>query len=130
MKTSVKQLKEEVEDNLQYIEIIPGQNDILILAKRFLGTPVFRAIAEVTRKRRGRGDSEGKMLHYPPLYRATPSSSHSGVPYFTSREADNAAIAPSPTAVATCIPLPVQSPAAKTPSIFVLCSLSTRIHPR
>lgn len=63
--TLAEQLKKELGDNLQYVDVILGQNDIRIRPKRFLETEVFRSIADVARKQRGRWDSDRRCFIIP-----------------------------------------------------------------
>lgn len=63
--TTAEQLKKALGDNLQHVDVVVGQDDILIRPKRFLGSEVFRSVAEVVRKQRGRWDGGRRCFIIP-----------------------------------------------------------------
>lgn len=47
-------LKGELKENLQYVDLSVSQNELKIRPRSFLGTEVFKAVADVSRKHGGR----------------------------------------------------------------------------
>lgn len=60
-----EKLKEDLGANLQHVDVIQGPNDIQIRPKGFLGAEVFRSIADIVRKQRGRWDSGRRCFIIP-----------------------------------------------------------------
>ena len=50
------QIRSELGDNLQYVDVYQSRNEIRIHPKRFLESEIFRSIASVARKHGGRWD--------------------------------------------------------------------------
>jgi len=63
--TLTEQLKKELGANLKHVDVILSQNDVQIRPKGFLGAEVFRSIADIARKQRGRWDSGRRCFIIP-----------------------------------------------------------------
>jgi len=63
--TLVEQLRRELGASLQQVDIVPGQTDLQIRPKGFLGAEVFRSVADVARKHRGRWDGGRRCFMVP-----------------------------------------------------------------
>jgi len=50
------QLKTELGENLQHVDLLSSSREIRIRPKRFLGSEIFRSVADVVRKYGGRWD--------------------------------------------------------------------------
>jgi len=50
------QIRNELGDNIQYVDLYQSRNEIRIRPKRFLGSEIFRSIAGVARNHGGRWD--------------------------------------------------------------------------
>ena len=60
-----EQLKGELKENLQYVDLSVSQNELKIRPRSFLGTEVFKAVADVSRKHGGRWDGGQRCFIIP-----------------------------------------------------------------
>ena len=58
-------LEEQLKENLQYIDLSVSQNELKIRPRSFLGTEVFKAVADVSRKHDGRWDGGQRCFIIP-----------------------------------------------------------------
>ncbi|MFQ6076722.1 MAG: hypothetical protein ACE5Z5_11410 [Candidatus Bathyarchaeia archaeon] len=59
------QMKRELRDNLKYVDLSVSEGEVRLSPKRFLGSAIFRSIAEVVRRHEGRWDSRQQVFIIP-----------------------------------------------------------------